>query len=664
MSKKLKEGSNTMQPLFRSFRLSSEPSSDAGVAVGVVDRETRTVTFSCSSEEPVPMYFGDEILSHAPGACDLSRMNSGGALLFNHDTGDLLGVVVRAWIGSDRRCYVTVRFGRDERGEWAMGQVDDGILTNVSVRYVTHEYTYDVDADIYTSTKWQMLEVSFVTIPADASVGVGRSANQENQVVVRSKNPAVADNQEGNDMSKKKYVLREAAEVATSASAPTVVAVDPAKVETDRVAEIEAMCREHKIPDEVRNSLVVLKAPIEQARGHVLNIMLARNNGAASLAAGANPDLTEKEKSRYSLLRAINASMKQRLGENTPWKDAGFEREVSVSIAKAAGKETAGIFMPTNIPFYAARAADYSYGTGAGLSATNGGANLVATDLMSGNFIELLRNKVRVMQLGAQMLSGLVGNVDIPRQKAAGSTYWVGEAGGLPQSGAQFDKISLSPKHLGLITAITRNMLLQASPDVEMLARADLLATMALGLDAAILYGSGNGYQPLGIANQAGIGSIIGGTNGGVLTIDNLIDMETLVAQNNADEGSMAYLANAKAVGALKKMKSGTGQYLWTNSPQGQRSGTPGEINGYTVARTNQARGNLTKGTGTNLSEIYFGDWSQVLVGEWGVVEILPNPYAAGIYEQGGLELRVLQTVDVGVRHSQSFAIMSDAITN
>jgi len=671
MSDKLKEGSNTMRPLFRSFRLSSEPSSDAGVAVGVVDREARTVTFSCSSEEEIPMWFGVEILSHDPGACDLSRMNSGGALLFNHDVDDLLGVVEKAWIGSDRRCYVTVRFGRDERGEWAMDQVDDGILTNVSVRYSTSEYSYDVDNDIYTSTKWQMQEVSFVTIPADMSVGVGRAANQEIEVVVRSKTPAVADNtDEGNNMLKKKQILRNAAEAgasaaggaAAAATAAPVAVTDPAKVEADRVAEIEAMCRTHKIPDEVRNSLVVLKAPIEQARGHVLNIMLARNNGLASLGASANPDLTEKEKSKYSLIRAINAAVNSRMGAVDAWKEAGFEREVSIAIAQRSKKDTAGIFMPTNIPF-AARAADYSFGTGAGLSATSGGSNIVATNLMSGNFIELLRNKARVLSLGAQMLSGLIGNIDIPRQKGAGSTYWVGEGQPLNQTGAQFDKISLSPKHIGALSVITRNMLQQSTPDVEMLVRADMLATMALGVDAAALCGTGTAFQPMGVANQGGIGSVIGGVNGGALTIDNLIDLETYVATNNADDGNLAYLTNAKAVGTLKKLKSGQGQYLWTNSPNGQRSGTPGEINGYTVARTNQARSNLTKGTGTNLSEVYFGDWSQIIVGEWGVVEILPNPYAAGIYEAGGVELRVMQSLDIGVRHPQSFAIMSDAIT-
>jgi Phage capsid family len=74
-------------------------------------------------------------------------------------------------------------------------------------------------------------------------------------------------------------------------------------------------------------------------------------------------------------------------------------------------------------------------------------------------------------------------------------------------------------------------------------------------------------------------------------------------------------------------------------------------------------RSNLTKGSGTALSEIIFGDWSQLLVGEWGVVEIMPNPYAAGVYESGGVELRILQTLDLAVRHPESFAVMSDAVT-
>jgi HK97 family phage major capsid protein len=467
---------------------------------------------------------------------------------------------------------------------------------------------------------------------------------------------------------KKKHVLRDAAGDGTAGggaavATPPAPAVDPAVAEQARRTEIEAMCRQHQVPDAVRDALINTNAPLEQARGLVLNQVLARNGGVASLGGNSNPDMTEKEKAKYSMLRAIRAAVAERMGEGNAWKDAGFEREVSNEIRKRSGRDSAGLFIPTNLR-YAARAADYSFGTGTGLSATSGGSNLVATNLLSGSFIELLRNKARVFGLGAQLLSGLIGNIDIPRQKAAGSVYWIGEGQTLTQTGAQFEKMSLTPKHIGALSVITRNMLQQSSPDIEMMARADLLATIALGIDLAALSGSGSSNQPLGIANQAGIGSVIGGTNGGALTLDNLIDLETFVASNNADEGAMAYLTNAKAVGTLKKLKSTTGQYLWTNSPMGQRSGTPGEINGYTVARTNQARSNLTKGTGTNLSEVFFGDWSQVLVGEWGVIEILPNPYAAGIYEQGGIELRVLQTLDIGIRHSQSFAVMSDAITS
>ena len=667
--KKLDTGTVKMRPLQRFMRLAAQADTDSEVPVGIVDEATRTTTFSFSSETEVDTWYGTEVLSHTPGSADLQRINSGGPLLFNHNLDDILGVVEKAWIGADKRGYCTVRFGKDARGDWAMGQVQDRILQNVSFMYRINVYETDNNTDVYTATDWDVYEISLVTVPADTSIGVGRSAKgDELDVEVRrppasSTTPAVADNEEGTEMFGKNKRLMNAVKdtpVGGPAAAPSIAPVDPAVIEAARTSEIEAMCKHHKIGDETRNLLISLKQPIESCRGIVLNEVLSRNKGAASFGGDNNPDLTEREKSKYSMLRAINASLRQREGAQDAWKDAGFEREVSMEIAKRTGKETAGIFMPTNVQF-AARAADYSIGTGAGLSATSGGGTLVSTNLLTGSFVEMLRNKARVFQMGAQVLSGLVGNIDIPRQKAQGTTYWVGEGQVLSQTGAGFDKVSMSPKHIGALSIITRNMLMQATPDVEMLARADLLATMALGIDGAALFGTGTQYQPLGIANQAGVNSVICGPNGAAITIDNLIDMETAVALGNADSESMAYLTNPAVVGALKKLKSTTGQYLWTNSPIGQRTGTPGEINGYTVARTTQARRGLTKGTGTNLSEIYFGDWSQCLIGEWGVIEILPNPFAAGIYESGAVELRVLQSIDVGVRHAQAFSIISDA---
>jgi HK97 family phage major capsid protein len=362
--------------------------------------------------------------------------------------------------------------------------------------------------------------------------------------------------------------------------------------------------------------------------------------------------MSDSEKSKYSLTRAINAAI------SGDWKGAGFEAEVSNDIAKRMGKSTQGFFMPTNIPF--AQRSGYAVGT-AGAGTTGG--TLVATNLLAGSFIEVLRNKAKVLQLGATVLSGLVGNVDIPRQTGASNTFWVGENGTLTESEGTFDKVSLALKSIGTYSMISRNMLLQSTPDIEMLVRADLIAQLALGIDKAALSGSGSANQPTGITNTSGIGSVVGGTNGAAITIDHLIDLETAITSANAPEDSLAYLANARTIGALKKLKSTTGSYLWNGAMAGATQGTPGEINGYPVARSNQARGDLTKGTGTNLSEIIFGNWSEVLIGEWGVLEIMPNPYDATAYKQGAVLLRAMQSVDIAVRHAASFAVMSDAIT-
>lgn len=459
---------------------------------------------------------------------------------------------------------------------------------------------------------------------------------------------------------KQRHTLQDQAhDGATGGAAGGAVIVDEPKLRTlgaeeerKRIAEIDAMCRAHQVPEDLRAGLIKNGASIESARGAVLDLQLQRKaEPTAKIGDGYAPDMTDKEKSRYSMIRAINAVL------NNSWKDAGFELEVSNDIGKRMGKSTAGFYMPTNIPF--AQRAQYA----AGATATGGA--MVATNLLSGSFIEVLRNKARVLQLGATVLSGLVGNVDIPRQIGASSTFWVTEGGNLTESEATFDKVSLSLKSIGTYAAVTRQMLLQSTPDIEMLARADLIAQLALGLDAAALYGTGSSGQPLGVANQSGVGSVVGGTNGAAITIDHLIDLETQIAAANADVDSMAYLANAKTVGALKKLKSTTGQYLWTNLPGGQRSGTPGEINGYAVARSNQARSTLTKGTSSGVcSELYMGNWSELLIGEWGVLEIMPNPYDATLFKQGGVLLRAMQSIDIGVRHAASFAVMSDALTS
>jgi len=624
-----------------------------------VDTANRTVELSFSSDAAIEMWFGKESLSHEVGAMRVTDRTGNLPLLFNHCMDDLLGVVESVRVDSAAgKGYATVRFGKDDRGEWAMQQCLDGILTNVSFMYRVYKYMEDTETETYTALDWEVLEISLVTVPADASVGVGRAAGENEvavEIITRQLTPAAAETTKESTMTTETQTPAPQQPVQTnqpSAEELRAIAAQGAEGERKRIAEIDAMCRSHKISDEIRMGMIQKGSTIEEARGIVLDQKLQQSDSqrAASLGDGFAPDMSTKEKANYSMIRAVNAAI------SGSWKEAGFEAEVSNDIAKRMGKSTTGFFMPTNIPF-AARS-----GYAAGAQGTGGA--LVATNLLAGSFIEVLRNKARVLQLGATVLSGLVGNVDIPRQTGASSTFWVGENGTLTESEATFDKLSLAIKSIGTYSMISRNMLLQSTPDIEMLARADLIAQIALGIDLAALSGTGSNNQPTGIANTSGVGSVVGGTNGAAITIDHLIDLETSVTDANAPEDSLAYLGNARTVGALKKLKSTTGQYLWTNIPGGQRSGTPGEINGYTMARSNQARKNLTKGTGTNLSEIFFGAWSELVLGEWGVLEIMPNPYDSTAYKQGAVLLRAMQSVDVGVRHAQSFAVMSDAITS
>ena len=610
---------------FRSFRMES----------GQLNEETRSIRFPVVSDNSVEIWRGyHEILSHKKGALRMGERQKSLPLLFNHDWDRLLGVV-DAIEQDEHRTYVTVRFAKTEEGDKALELVRDHVLVNVSCGY--RIYTYENSGENErTVTDWEILEVSLVSVPADPSVGVYRSAMN-------------------NHIEQKEQEMPE--EKKDDVQKPVQV-VDEQQVrmaERNRINEIEAMCRNFHMDDNFRNQLISDGRTIDQARALILDQLKNRQESpAADSSRGMKADigLTETEKRRYSLIRAINAAI------SGNWQKAGFEREVSEALAKRMDKQTSGFYMPTDLPVVQGQR-DYKVG-----DAANGG-DLVATDLLSSSFIEMLRNKSMVLQLGATLLPGLRGNVEIPRQTGASTTYWVSEDGQLTKSNATFDQVSLTPKTVGARSYITRNLLLQSSIDIENFVRMDLLTSLGLAVDLAALSGTGSNGQPKGIANLTNIHKITGGTNGAAITFDHLIDMETAVANANADVRSMAYLANASTVGALKKLKDSNGNYIWKPIAGGFKSSIPGEVNGYPMARSNQCRANLTKGTASGkCSELFFGNWSDIVIGEWGVLEILANPYSDTAFSRGGVEIRAMETMDIAVRHEESFSYFGDILTD
>jgi len=347
----------------------------------------------------------------------------------------------------------------------------------------------------------------------------------------------------------------------------------------------------------------------------------------------------------FSITRLIKAQIDAREGRASPFKNCELEIETSRAIARATGREPRGFYVPVTALLTAEQ-------RGLVKGTPTAGGYLVATELLSGQMIELLQNRAAVIRAGATVLGGLIGDVDIPKQTGAGQAYWVAENGTPTASTQGVDKVSLSPKSVGAYTEISRKMLLQSSVDIEAFVRRDLANVVALAIDYAALHGTGQNNQPRGVANVSGVNVVSGGTNGAAPTWEHIVQLETEVAVDNADSGALAYMTNAKVAGKLKLTPKITGYPSYVL--EGDR------LNGRPLYVTNQVRSDLTKGTGTNLSAIFYGNWSDLLIGTWGALDILVDPYSLGT--SGGVRVVVFQDVDIAVRHPESFAVMLDAI--
>lgn len=602
-----------------------------------VDTETRTCELSFSSAAPVTMPHGIEVLSHEPGAADLSRLNRSAPLLFNHDANDILGVVERASI-SNGKGRAVVRFGKDARGEWAMRQAADGVLANVSFSYRVTKYEETRDGTL-VATRWEALEISLVSVPADNSVGIGRSIIKSPRRTIPMNDNNDNDNNDNNGSRTQRGNFA-------------------AQEERSRIQNIIAIGRKYGLDDNMVQRMINAGASIDDARERAADVVMARGRASSSTVDFTSRDteigMSNNDVGQFSICRALAAQL------TGDWTNAGLEREASRAVAAMLGRSSQGIFVPMEVMKrspWQSRAA-YTVGT------PGQGGNLVDTDLSVDYFTEALRNESQAIQAGATMLTGLVGNIDIPRRITTTQTYWVAESGPITEAEATFDKIQLRPKTLGALSKMSRLALMQTTPSVELLTRADMLQQIGLGIDLAALSGLGSSNQPLGIFGTAGIGTLVGGTNGANITIDSLIQLEALLANSNAPVGTRGYLLNTKAIATLKSLKSSTGQYLWTTDAPGQRSGTPPSINGYGVFPTNQLRSNLTKGTSVGVcSELVFGAWNELIVAQWGVLEIIANPFDSAGFASGDVTLRAMQTLDIAVRHAASFAVMSDALT-
>ena len=430
-----------------------------------------------------------------------------------------------------------------------------------------------------------------------------------------------------------------------------------ASAERTRIREINAMCSKRGF-DDLAEQLINNGSTVDSCRAAILERIDAK---PVETAKPIEEQLTPKEREQYAKDYKLSAGIRGLITNDWSDKASGFAREISQQIAKDSGKGTrsGSLFIP-----YSGLIQRATYVTS---GATTGG-NIVATDLLADDFIEALRNSTVMVGLGVQTLSGLIGDVAIPRRSGVASTGFLSsETAALSQAESTFDQISMTPKTLGTLSKFSRNMLIQATPGIEDLVRRDISDGINLGIDLGILNGTGSSGQPTGIMQTSGIGSVAMGTNGGAITVDALVDLETAMMEDNAavNADSISYVTNAKVLGAIKKLKTSGGEYLVNNNLQAiGRGGTPLVVNGYPLAMTNQVPSNLTKGsTSGSCSAVVMGDFSQAILGLFGSGIEITAGEDSDDFAKNLVSIKGVVAFDVAVRHAQSFAAILDVTT-
>ncbi|MFZ5483731.1 MAG: phage major capsid protein [Pseudomonadota bacterium] len=588
------------------------------------DVQGDAVPCTVSSEEPVERGEYLEVLSHDPAHLDLRRAPL--PLIVQHDTRQLNVGVVEQLRVEGRKLRGLARFGTSELAQQILKDVKAGIVRNLSVGYRLLDPIKETGRTVYFA--WQPYEASLVSVPADTQAGFFRSlkGHQMNDITVTE-----------NDT----LHLSRSQRRATSQGI---------EVERERMREITAMGRQHNMQD-LADRAIEDGTSVDAFRAQVL----ARVKPATSLRPAESPDigLNQREIERYSLARAILC-----LGDPAyAMREGSFEMECSRATADRLQKDAKGILIPAEV-LSASHQRDLVVGT------ASAGGNLVGTDHLGAAFVSLLRERSLAMELGATLLADLHGNLAVPTQTGTATAYWLNEGSAPTESQAVFGQITLTPKTVGAFTDFSRRLLLQSSPDIESLIRSDLAAVLGQALDAAVFNGSGTGAEPLGVMNQSGIGSVAIGTNGGALTWDHLLQLEEALHMTLANGGSsgLAYVTTPavrrKAKGTLKVSgDAGTG-WMWEN---GTQEGY-GSMNGYRAGASTHIPSNLTKGTGTNLSALLMGLWSDVLIGMWGGLDIMLDPYT--LSTSGGKRVVALLDCDVAVRRVASFAVCKDIVTS
>ena len=632
-------------------------------------RTDGTVEIAISSEAPYERWFGIEVLRHTADSVDMTRIaDSRHPLLLNHNTDTQIGVVKSARIDDDRVMRGTVQFSRSTLGQEIMQDVEDGIRSHVSVGYFideieevkaledgTHmvlqawsgeEFAHEMRQKhgeafarsgpaaarakgeappTFVVTRWTPFEASIVPVPADVTVGVGRSAGAGST----SAPAAPAAQAPASKPLIQVLETRKMSDIKTHA-----------ELEIERRDAIQSLAEQYSkylLPEDGPRFVRDGKTTPAQFVEFIMQRMVSKHTDTSELAIG----LTPKEARRYSFGRALVAQM------TGDWSKAGLELECSRAVEKIMGRSAEGFYVP-----FEAMSRDFNVGT------SSEAGNLVPVGLRTDMYLDALRNAQVFGSLGVTYLAGLSGNVDLPRKATAGTLGMVTEIGSASETQPTTAKATLSPKRVSAYTEVSKQALIQSGIALEAMIRDDLVTGAAVLLENQMINGAGTGAEIRGLRNVSGIGTVVAGTAGAAPTWGHIVDLESACANANAEPDRFSgYMVNTRTRGKLKQTQFATNlPFVW------QMGDMP--LNGYRAAITNNLPNNLTKGTATTIcsSAIFASDWSMAVIGLFGAPDVTVDPYTKA--DTGQVKITLNQFADMQVRQPACIAKIDDLLSN
>lgn len=568
---------------------------------GRADPAGRTVPVTISTEEPVDRGDFIEVLDHRPGSIDLSR--SPLPLIESHDNSRLnIGIVEDLRVVGGRLKGVA-RFGSSARAMEIFQDVLDRVVRSVSVGYQLTDEGEPMGDGRTIRFRWAPYEVSCVACPADTNAGFFRYHKEPD--------------------------MEQTTEHTTTTRSQRIAAKNAGEGTADRAQEIIAMGRafaDFEGARDMAEQAVISGEPLEHFRERLMTHMSARSSKWQPQIG-----LTPKEVKQYSLCRAITAQL------TGDWRQAGLERAAHEALAQGQHhRAITGILVP---------AAELAQKMRRDLvtTTTTAGGYLVGTDHRADLFVDALREQSAVLSLGAQRITGLVGNVDIPVLAGDVTPVWMAtETTDITESQPTFGQLLLSPKSCAAYTELSRRLLNQSGPAAETLVMHSMTQSIAYAIDKAAIQGTGANGQPTGLLLKAGIGAVTGAN----IDWPAILDFESDTASSYVDlSGRSCGFVTTPLVRKLLKGRvkvAGYPEYLW-QSPENR-------MNGYAAMATSACPAGY----------LIFGDWSEVLVSEWGPVEIVVNPYSQ--FQKALVGIRAIADIDIGIKHAGAFSA-ADSVT-